>query len=583
MKTSKKKSKRWPWVLGVLLMLLFLASPILIHNGSQWLFSILPSRSNEEIAEDDLPPQTAFYDSKDGIWEMRGRTTYVLREMKFASESELPEYTEHIIPQGGKVRVLAAHGRWKQVEVLKDGMVVAKGYIDADRVNGRKVVDEAIAVKSEEKQVEPEAKEESASLKTRTPEEMAAQAFAIIDEAKALVEKGQIEAAIVKYAEAEKAYTEVLEVADNATNRQNYIFTLQQPGYQLLLLGDRLSKEGKFIEAAKAYRQSVEKNERLIELSGEKKWQQNVDYAKRGWGKAQMLARSERNEAAAPFDLSRFEGGRLTIAELKGKVVLIEFWAAFCPECRKSLDMLKSLQEKYGSAGFTVLLVSVDKMPEWNRSSERQVGEAEKQTYPYPTVYANTEMWLDYGACMSVPTVILIDTQGKVRKVYEEEERTPDRLGSDIEALLPNGVIKQPIAQKSDTNKPQLPDCLADAKVGEWALYQMAGGVQARHTVVKVTPEKVSVRIDRSRNGESIGSMTIHVTPSTDPTGNNPMVRQGNYPFKNKKIACHILDTTFDSGAKFRSYTTNEIPCQGILETRMNDTIVLKLLDYGGP
>lgn len=75
---------------------------------------------------------TPFYHAESGTWKILDDAAYVLKEKKFTSGArERDAYTVYKLESGGIVRTIESQGRWKRVEVLKDGQVVATGWIDA--------------------------------------------------------------------------------------------------------------------------------------------------------------------------------------------------------------------------------------------------------------------------------------------------------------------------------------------------------------------------------------------------------------------------------------------------------------------
>lgn len=64
-------------------------------------------------------------------------------------------------------------------------------------------------------------------------------------------------------------------------------------------------------------------------------------------------------EAAPPFDLPG-DQGKLRLAELGGKLVLLDFWASWCAPCRQSFPWLNQMQSRYGGAGLQVVAINVD-------------------------------------------------------------------------------------------------------------------------------------------------------------------------------------------------------------------------------
>ncbi|MBK9115972.1 MAG: TlpA family protein disulfide reductase [Betaproteobacteria bacterium] len=69
----------------------------------------------------------------------------------------------------------------------------------------------------------------------------------------------------------------------------------------------------------------------------------------------------EAGEAAPPFALPAAKGDTIALDKLRGKVVYVDFWASWCGPCRRSFPWMNEMQQKYGSKGFVVVGVNVDK------------------------------------------------------------------------------------------------------------------------------------------------------------------------------------------------------------------------------
>ncbi len=118
------------------------------------------------------------------------------------------------------------------------------------------------------------------------------------------------------------------------------------------------------------------------------------------------------NAPAPNFTLS-YHGapGQMSLDELRGKVVMVNFWASWCPACRSELPDIASLYRDYKDRGFEVLGVVVDSRPE---EVDRIINDFR---IPYPSVTGNdgmARMWHVSG----VPTTYVIDREGVVRAQY---------------------------------------------------------------------------------------------------------------------------------------------------------------------
>lgn len=98
--------------------------------------------------------------------------------------------------------------------------------------------------------------------------------------------------------------------------------------------------------------------------------------------------------------------GSVALSELKGKVVLINFWATWCPPCRAEIPDLIRLQETYAN-DFVVLGVSLD------REGVEVVSQfVREQNMNYPVVMGDEALVNSYGGVSAIPTSFVVDRQG---------------------------------------------------------------------------------------------------------------------------------------------------------------------------
>jgi len=124
----------------------------------------------------------------------------------------------------------------------------------------------------------------------------------------------------------------------------------------------------------------------------------------------------------------------LNLESLRGKVVLIEFWAFDCPECAKAMPHMLDLHEKYEKQGLVILGVHT---PRIDREKEvAKVREAVKaKGIKYPVVIDNNYgIWSDY-ACDAWPNLFLVDQEGIIRLSHTGEGRYED-IEKTIQKLL---------------------------------------------------------------------------------------------------------------------------------------------------
>lgn len=128
----------------------------------------------------------------------------------------------------------------------------------------------------------------------------------------------------------------------------------------------------------------------------------------------------EAGEQAPDFTVEMFDGEKLTLSSLRGKVVLLNFWATWCPPCREELKRVqKDVIDRFAGRDFLFLPVS--------RGEERSAVAAfrEKMGYTFPMGLDPTRAVYDLYASNFIPRNFLIDRNGKVVMTtvgYETEE-----------------------------------------------------------------------------------------------------------------------------------------------------------------
>jgi thiol-disulfide isomerase/thioredoxin len=127
------------------------------------------------------------------------------------------------------------------------------------------------------------------------------------------------------------------------------------------------------------------------------------------------LTQAAGSKIAAPdWNLSDVDGKPVKLSDFKGKVVILDFWATWCPPCRAEIPGFVAIQKKYADTGFTVIGVSLDKQGiSVVKPFMRQLG------MNYPVVIGNPQTVEDYGGITAIPTTFVIDRQGNVVAAYE--------------------------------------------------------------------------------------------------------------------------------------------------------------------
>jgi cytochrome c biogenesis protein CcmG/thiol:disulfide interchange protein DsbE len=116
------------------------------------------------------------------------------------------------------------------------------------------------------------------------------------------------------------------------------------------------------------------------------------------------------------------EGKELTLASLKGKVVVVNFWATWCDPCRVEIPWLIRLQQTYANKGFTLVGVAMDEdgksaVDPFVHSTHFDVA-GQQMTMNYPIVLGTDDIADKFGGMLGLPTSIVISRDGKIAKRY---------------------------------------------------------------------------------------------------------------------------------------------------------------------
>ncbi len=123
---------------------------------------------------------------------------------------------------------------------------------------------------------------------------------------------------------------------------------------------------------------------------------------------------------APNFTLRTLEGKEVSLSDLRGKIVLVNFWATWCPPCREEMPLFEEVYRKYKDKGFEILAVSTDTSAEAVRKFVKEF------KVSFPVLMDDGKVSTSYGI-QGLPTSFLIDREGKVIKIrlgkYREVEK----------------------------------------------------------------------------------------------------------------------------------------------------------------
>jgi peroxiredoxin len=132
---------------------------------------------------------------------------------------------------------------------------------------------------------------------------------------------------------------------------------------------------------------------------------------------------------APDFTLTRLDGGKASLSDFRGKVVLLNFWASWCPACKEEAAAFNDAQARYAGRG--VAVVGVD--------SQDLIGEgrAFARTYHvrYPLVHDGPGDVAKHWGVTLFPATFVIDRRGKVVKLFDSAVTATD-LRTELDRVL---------------------------------------------------------------------------------------------------------------------------------------------------
>jgi len=133
------------------------------------------------------------------------------------------------------------------------------------------------------------------------------------------------------------------------------------------------------------------------------------------------------------------DGKDVTLASLRGKVVVLNFWATWCEPCQVEIPWMIELQQKNSDKGFTILGAAMDDegksvVQPYVQSTEFDV-DGQKMKMNYPIVLGNDDIASKFGGLIGLPTTVVITRDGKIAKRFIGLANR-DQLEKQVHALL---------------------------------------------------------------------------------------------------------------------------------------------------
>jgi thiol-disulfide isomerase/thioredoxin len=138
--------------------------------------------------------------------------------------------------------------------------------------------------------------------------------------------------------------------------------------------------------------------------------------------------------AAPLFKVQTLEGSYFSLSEFRGKVVLIEFWATWCPPCKASIPEIEALKKRFNDNDLVVLGINLD---EGADIKERVAAFKDAYKITYPIGLDSDGKISSKYRVSSIPMIYLLDRNLKIAQIYTGY--TPgmgEKISKEIEALL---------------------------------------------------------------------------------------------------------------------------------------------------
>lgn len=116
------------------------------------------------------------------------------------------------------------------------------------------------------------------------------------------------------------------------------------------------------------------------------------------------------NEPAPHFKLAALDGDSVSLRDLRGQVVLVNFWASWCPPCRVEMPGFERIYRDRAQDGFTIVGIVTDV-----HARDRIRAFLTEHEITYPTLLASPGVVRDYGGINALPESFLLDRDGRIR------------------------------------------------------------------------------------------------------------------------------------------------------------------------
>jgi cytochrome c biogenesis protein CcmG/thiol:disulfide interchange protein DsbE len=168
--------------------------------------------------------------------------------------------------------------------------------------------------------------------------------------------------------------------------------------------------------------------------------------------------RITQSSVAPDFSLESLDGPAMRLSDLRGKAVLLNFWATWCGPCKIEIPWFIDFEQAYKDRNFSVLGISLDD-DGWDSVKPF----VEQRKINYRVMIGTEEMSQQYGGVEALPTTFIIDRDGRIAAIHEGLV-SKSEYQHDILNLLEQDGSKTPEKHGSHRNNPRIVPAFLRAK-----------------------------------------------------------------------------------------------------------------------
>ena len=155
-------------------------------------------------------------------------------------------------------------------------------------------------------------------------------------------------------------------------------------------------------------------------------------------GVCATVAAVDEGARAPELGARTLEGQTLRMADLRGKVVIVDFWASWCEPCREEMPVLERLYRRYREQGLVVVGVSVD------RTERNARGFLRRTRVSFPIIHDANHAIANRYSPPKMPSSYIVDRRGVIRHVHEGfRAGDAERMEREVRALLREGARRR--------------------------------------------------------------------------------------------------------------------------------------------